>query len=109
MARLMGIVTHHKGGTVWIKRVIRALSAEIGVPWTGIWSDKRKDHIPAEGRAFLCNWSGWLPQSLWQSGEFAALHVVRDPHSCRWTQRRVEAILQQSCCGQILQKEGRIS
>ncbi len=79
MARLMGIVTHHKGGTVWIKRVIRALSTEIGVPWTGIWSDKRKDHIPSQGRAFLCNWSGWLPKSLWQSGEFASLHVVRDP------------------------------
>lgn len=79
MARLMGVATHHKGGTVWIKRVIRTLAREMGVPWIGIWSDRQLSKIPAQGRAFLCNWAGWFPKALWDHDDFAALHVIRDP------------------------------
>lgn len=79
MARLMCIATHHKGGTVWIKRVVRALSHAIGVPWIGIWSDRHMNKVPETGAAFLCNWHGRFPKALWQSGESAFLHVIRDP------------------------------
>lgn len=79
MARLMCIATHHKGGTVWIKRVIKALSNAIGVPWIGIWSDRHLHKVPEQGRAFLCNWHGSFPQALWDSSDTAFLHVIRDP------------------------------
>jgi len=77
--RLMCIATHHKAGTIWIKRVIRALSKEIGVPWVGIWSDRQLGKVPGTGRAFLCNWAGSFPAELWSSAETAFLHVIRDP------------------------------
>lgn len=87
----MCIATHHKGGTVWIKSVIRALSNAINVPWVGIWSDKRVDRVPDAGRAFLCNWAGYFPKPVWDSIETAFLHVVRDPRDillsgCRYHQ-----------------------
>lgn len=91
MARLMCIATHHKGGTVWIKTVFRALSDVIKVPWVGVWSDKRMDRVPETGRAFLCNWAGYFPKPIWDSSETAFLHVVRDPRDvllsgCRYHQ-----------------------
>jgi hypothetical protein len=79
MARLMCIATHHKGGTIWIKRSVMALSRAIGVKWHGIWSDKQMDRVPDSGRAFLCNWNGYFPKPLWDSDETAFLHVIRDP------------------------------
>lgn len=79
MARLMCIATHHKGGTVWIKRVVRALSHAIGVPWIGLWSERHLDKVPASGRAFLCNWNGRFPKAIWDSTETGFLHVIRDP------------------------------
>ncbi len=78
-ARLMCIATHHKGGTIWIKRTIMALSRAISVPWIGIWSANNLDRVPGNGRAFLCNWAGSFPPALWSSPETAFLHVIRDP------------------------------
>jgi hypothetical protein len=78
-SRLMCIATHHKAGTIWIKRVIRSLSRAIDVPWIGIWSDRQMAKVPGSGRAFLCNWAGMFPDDLWTSTETAFLHVIRDP------------------------------
>lgn len=78
-ARLMCVATHHKGGTIWIKRVIMALSKALGLPWIGIWSPRQLSDVPAKGRAFLCNWAGTFPDDLWNSRETAFLHVIRDP------------------------------
>ncbi len=75
----MGIATHHKGGTVWIKRVVKSISRTLGVPWIGIWSDRHLDRVPHTGRAFLCNWAGHFGRALWDRDDFAALHVIRDP------------------------------
>lgn len=79
LPRLMCVVTHHKAGTIWIKRVIKSLAQSMGVPWIGIWSERRLSKIPKMGRAFLCNWDGALPAALWASVETAFLHVIRDP------------------------------
>lgn len=79
MARLMCIATHHKAGTVWIKRVVRQLARSLGLPWVGIWSERQLDRVPARGRAFLCNWHGRFPSAIWAREDVAFLHVVRDP------------------------------
>ncbi|MFT7594092.1 MAG: hypothetical protein ACI8R4_001410 [Paracoccaceae bacterium] len=77
--RLMCVATHHKAGTIWIKRVIMSLAAAIGVPWIGIWSERYLNRVPGIGRAFLCNWAGSFPTALWNSVETAFVHVIRDP------------------------------
>lgn len=77
--RLMCVATHHKAGTIWIKRAILSLARSLGVPWVGIWSERQLRNIPSTGRAFLCNWAGTFPVALWASVETAFLHVIRDP------------------------------
>jgi len=77
--RLICVATHHKTGTIWIKRVVMAMSAQLGIPWQGIWGEKQLDKVPSTGRAFLCNWSGRFPRALWDRDDTVFLHVIRDP------------------------------
>jgi len=35
--RLLCLATYHKGGTIWMKHVITALSKALDIPWVGIW------------------------------------------------------------------------
>lgn len=77
--RLMCVATHHKTGTVWIKRVIKAIAQEMDLPWIGVWNDGRMDKVPDMGAAFLCNWAGYFPEALWAREDAAFLHIIRDP------------------------------
>jgi hypothetical protein len=77
--RLICVATHHKTGTIWIKRVVMAMSARLDIPWHGIWGEKQLNKVPRTGRAFLCNWSGRFPQDLWNRNDTVFLHVIRDP------------------------------
>jgi len=77
--RLLGLVTHHKCGTVWMQQVVAGLKRLLGYPIVGIWSDKQRANIPETGPAFLVNWNGWLPSDLWQRKDMAVLHLTRDP------------------------------
>jgi hypothetical protein len=79
MARLMCIATHHKAGTVWLKRVVKALSRALGLPWLGIWDAGRLGDIPPLGRAFLVNWNSRFPRQLWARDDVAFVHLIRDP------------------------------
>lgn len=79
MARLMGIATHHKAGTVWLKRVVKQMSRKLGIPWLGLWSARQMHKVPATGRAFLCNWHGTFPPELWARDDFTVMHIIRDP------------------------------
>ncbi|NBQ28710.1 MAG: hypothetical protein EBU18_12260, partial [Rhodobacteraceae bacterium] len=62
--RLMCLATHHKGGTVWMKSIIQALSAAWNIPMIGIWSDRQLSKTPQTGRAFLVNWPYDHPHSV---------------------------------------------
>lgn len=77
--RLICVATHHKAGTVWIKRVVRAMSASLNIPWIGIWSERQLADVPEAGRAFLCNWHGTFPTEIWARDDVAFLHLIRDP------------------------------
>lgn len=77
--RLICVATHHKTGTIWIKRVVMAMSDRLGIPWHGIWGRKQLDKVPETERAFLCNWSGRFPKELWDRDDTVFLHVIRDP------------------------------
>lgn len=79
MARLMCIATHHKAGTVWLKRVVRSLAGALGLPVIGIWNPGRLAEIPPLGRAFLVHWNARFPRQLWDSPETAFVHLIRDP------------------------------
>lgn len=79
MTRLMAFGTHHKAGTVWIKRVVVALARALNLPWQGVWDARRLGDIPPLGRAFLVHWNSRFPRELWAQPDVAFVHLVRDP------------------------------
>ncbi|MFN3955861.1 MAG: hypothetical protein ACK4LQ_15540 [Pararhodobacter sp.] len=79
MARLMCIATHHKAGTIWMKRIVLRLAQALGLPWIGLWGPAQLAAIPATGRAFLCNWNSRFPRRLWARDDIAFVHLIRDP------------------------------
>ncbi|MBY6151816.1 sulfotransferase [Vannielia litorea] len=79
MPRLMCFATHHKSGTVWMRRTIQAMGRAFGLDWHGIWRDEAMWKVPDEGRVFLVNWAGYFPSDLWKRDDVAFVHVIRDP------------------------------
>ena len=79
MPRLMCFATHHKSGTVWMRRTIQAMSHAFGMDWLGIWRDEAMSKVPEEGRAFLVNWAGYFPPELRERDDVAFVHIIRDP------------------------------
>lgn len=77
--RLLCFATHHKGGTHWIKRAIRALAADIDVPWVDISDGDQRAAIPETGRVILCHFAGRFPEALLANPEAAVVHIIRDP------------------------------
>ncbi|MBT6506346.1 MAG: hypothetical protein HOK66_00810, partial [Marinovum sp.] len=43
---LLGLVTHHKCGAVWMQQVVAGLKRLLGYPIVGLWSDKQRSNIP---------------------------------------------------------------
>lgn len=77
--RLMCLATHHKGGTIWMKHVVKSLALAWDMPWIGIWSERQIAAVPNEGAAFLVNWNGYFPDAIWDQEDAAFFHVIRDP------------------------------
>ncbi|WP_425043271.1 hypothetical protein [Primorskyibacter sp. S87] len=77
--RLMCVATHHKAGTVWIKRVMRGIANALDLPMVGLWSDRHLPKVPATDRAILVNWEGNFPEQIWVREDVVFLHLIRDP------------------------------
>jgi len=77
--RLLCLATYHKGGTIWMKHVITALSKALDIPWVGIWGADPMARVPKTGRAILVNWHGTFPKQLWDDTDAGFVNVIRDP------------------------------
>ena len=73
------VATHHKGGTVWMKQVFRALAKALDIPMFGMWSERQFSDVPQNSPALLVNWHGWFPRAIWDNPEARFFHVIRDP------------------------------
>ena len=76
---LMGMITHHKCGTIWMKKIILGLSRLLEAPVIGVWKDISINRIPSNGAAFLVNWNGFVPDALWEFEGYKPVHLIRDP------------------------------
>lgn len=77
--RLLCLATHHKTGTVWMRKVLHAYAAETGVPLHGCYSARKVEKLPDQGLCIVVNWSGTFPGKLWRRDEARFLHIIRDP------------------------------
>ena len=77
--RLLCLATHHKTGTVWMRKVLHAYMAETGVPVQGCYGPRKVDRLPEDGIVMVVNWSGTFPGKLWARDDARFVHLIRDP------------------------------
>ena len=78
-ARLLCIGTHHKTGTIWMRKVFRQVAGELSIPRMQVYRAKRLADLPDEGPAILFNWSSTFPRELLERPDARFLHIIRDP------------------------------
>ncbi|WP_372604097.1 hypothetical protein [Actibacterium sp.] len=78
-ARFICIGTHHKTGTVWMRKVWRQIANELGIPAMQVYRAKRLADLPETGPAILFNWSSTFPRELIENPAARFIHIIRDP------------------------------
>ena len=77
--RILCVGTHHKTGTVWMRRVWRQMAEVLGIPFVPIHRPEKFGRIPDKGRVIVPNWGGKFAPELWAREDARFLHVIRDP------------------------------
>lgn len=78
-ARLLLIGTHHKTGTLWMRRTWKQVAREQGIPFMPCYRPQRLNQIAETGPHILVNWSSRFPGALLAREDIRVLHVIRDP------------------------------
>ncbi len=78
-ARFLCVGTHHKTGTVWMRRTFHKFAEAHGIPIIRIRPRSDPSELPATGPALVVNWASAFPRWLLDSPEARALHMIRDP------------------------------
>lgn len=77
--RLFCIGTHHKTGTVWMRRTFHRYASENGFKIVRISKRSRPEDLPSHGSCLLVNWESQFPRAILDLPFTRALHVIRDP------------------------------
>ncbi len=71
--------THHKTGTMWMRRVFRGIARRLDLPMKHAspnWAPRRK---APKTRVILYNWMSRLPERVLRREDTRGLHLIRDP------------------------------
>ncbi|GAB5430770.1 hypothetical protein [Tritonibacter mobilis] len=77
--RILCVGTHHKTGTVWMRRVWREIGEALSIPFVPVHNPQNWTRIPAKGRVIVANWGARFAPALFDTPEARFLHVIRDP------------------------------
>lgn len=77
--RILCIGTHHKTGTVWMRRVWRLIAEDLEIPFHPLHRPKKWAALPDTGRVICVNWSSRFDQALFDREDARFLHIIRDP------------------------------
>ena len=77
--RILCVGTHHKTGTVWMRRVWRQIGEALSIPFHPVHKPQNWATIPATGRVIVVNWGARFAPELFDNPEARFLHVIRDP------------------------------
>ncbi len=78
-ARFLCVGTHHKTGTVWMRRTFHKFASSEGIPIIRVGGKFSQDELPETGPALLVNWSSTFPRDLLDRDDVRAFHMIRDP------------------------------
>ncbi|MEM9796697.1 MAG: hypothetical protein AAF919_09420 [Pseudomonadota bacterium] len=77
--RIVCVGTHHKTGTVWMRRVFRRLAEALGVATHVVYRNTDPGILPPRDRVILFSWSSAFPDWLLDRPDARILHLIRDP------------------------------
>lgn len=77
-ARFICIGTHHKTGTVWMRRVWHAVKREQNIPLMQCYREKKLAEAALVGPQMIVNWSSSFPPELMDLDHARFLHIIRD-------------------------------
>lgn len=78
-ARFICIGTHHKTGTIWMRKVFRAISRDQDIPFMQCYRAKKLAEAAETGPQIIVNWSSSFPQPLLDMDHARFIHIIRDP------------------------------
>ncbi|WP_171210595.1 sulfotransferase domain-containing protein [Ruegeria sp. HKCCA5426] len=77
--RFLCVGTHHKTGTIWMRKVFREIHQDQSIPFMQCYRAKRLADAAETGPQIIVNWSSKFPRELLELGHARFLHVIRDP------------------------------
>ncbi|WP_147125432.1 sulfotransferase domain-containing protein [Shimia ponticola] len=77
--RFICIGTHHKTGTVWMRKVWKKIAADQDIPFFPVYRPRKMALLPETGPAILVNWHSGFPQELMDHPDARFMHIIRDP------------------------------
>ncbi len=77
--RFLCVGTHHKTGTVWMRKVFREIHRDQGIPFMQCYRAKRLSDAAKTGPQIIVNWSSRFPKELMALEHARFFHVIRDP------------------------------
>ncbi len=77
--RIMAVGTHHKTGTVWMRRTFHRYASDRGYPVVRMNRPSSVEEIPGAGPALCVNWASHFPAGFLDRADVRAVHVIRDP------------------------------
>lgn len=77
--RILCVGTHHKTGTIWMRKLWKSVAADQGIPFFQINRNATVANLPQTGPVICVNWSSEFPKALWDDRKSRFLHVIRDP------------------------------
>lgn len=78
-ARFLCIGTHHKTGTIWMRKVFRAVQRDQGIPFMQCYREKKLAEAAQTGPQIIVNWSSSFPKKLMGLEHARFIHIIRDP------------------------------
>lgn len=78
-ARFLCIGTHHKTGTIWMRKVFRLIKEDQGIPFMQCYRAKKLAEAAPTGPQIIVNWSSSFPRELMAMDHARFLHIIRDP------------------------------
>lgn len=78
-ARFLCVGTHHKTGTVWLRRVLHDIKREQDIPLMQCHRARKLRHAAEKGPQIIVNWESNFPPELRALPHARFMHIIRDP------------------------------
>jgi len=77
--RFLCIGTHHKTGTIWMRKVFKLIAKTQDIPFMQLYRAIRLKDAAPTGPQIMVNWSANFPNELLAMEHARFLHIIRDP------------------------------